>query len=627
MLRRLNMLACLLTLAASLVPAQAPPQPSNVPLRLPPGLQQTLPLATSGSYFADAVKIQDCPEDKDNPNGLCNNVLFGGLAMYASPVSGSLHIRFSPPVDDIAHFEITHPGGLTGQDTVQRAPQLYQFPVNGTRIADSAAATSGDLNLITGDVSNLTYRVRVTNTLLDAYRRLNSKLDPAEIVFPGSYGSTVITRELNSLVVRFEQRADGLLDFTYTGSTFLPLGNNQGGPGGPPVRIPLPFCSAPGVCRGMEAPGTALHPRLRITTRASAQPDCSAACPEIPLNQTHVFTLSGYHTSTGDDFHLGIAALGGDAEGRSHLQGRLIVQFGEGGEYIPISVQAVLSEGLLAEPPAAPIPGFGLNMIGFDELLRFPGATYRPKGVAFSADPFDIAVGVINRRTGRFIGDFVMRGFPVQDLLFAVQDANAGKIPPDSFRYQGPASFDRGPNGALVFRFESGVFLNFSGLSFPPPDYNPAGAMPVGPTAVLNPFLNIQAVSGGPRAVVVKSDEIREASSFGDPITLRYAIPCDVANPSTSFVYVNDAAATRGGTFTLKTLASVNCASPLGSTAPPGEADMITFSGFGSWSKDSELHFAAVQIVNAGGVRYWAAQIDGGLLSNANNKPAQKPQP
>ena len=623
MIKQLRIQSFLFLLTATQLLAQNP----AAPLLLPPGLQQTLPLVKSESYFADAVKIQDCPGDKDNPNGLCNNVLFGGFAMYVSHLTGSLHIRFLAPVNNIARFEITHPGGLTGEDTVQRAPQLYDFPVKEMHIYDSAATTTGELNLVTGDVSSLTYRVRVTNTLLEAYRRLNSQLDPAVIEFPGSYGSTVISRELDSRLVRFEQRPDGLLDFTYFGSTFLPLGNNQGRPSDGPVRIPLPFCSAPGVCRGMEAPGTSLHPRLRITTRETDHTDCATTCPEIPLNQTRVFTVSGYHTSTGDDFHLDIQALGGDSEGRAHLQGRLIVQFGDGKESIPVAVQAVLAEGLLAEPPAAPIPGFGLNLIGFDELLRFPSATYRPKGVAFSADPFDLAVGVIDRRSGRFIGDFVMRGFPVQDLLFAVQAANEGKIPPDSFRYQGQASFDRGPNGSLVFRYESGVFLNFSGLSFPPPDYDSAGATPVGPTAVLNPFLNIQAISGGPRAVVVKSGEVHEISSYGDPITLRYAIPCDVANPSAAFVYVNEANASRGGTFTLQTLASVDCSNLQGSSVPPGEAEMITFSGFGSWSKDSELHFASVQIINSAGVRYWATQIDGGLLSNANNKPSQKPKP
>ena len=76
MIKQLRIQSFLFLLTATQLLAQNP----AAPLLLPPGLQQTLPLVKSESYFADAVKIQDCPGDKDNPNGLCNNVLFGGFA-------------------------------------------------------------------------------------------------------------------------------------------------------------------------------------------------------------------------------------------------------------------------------------------------------------------------------------------------------------------------------------------------------------------------------------------------------------------------------------------------------------------------------------------------------------------
>lgn len=618
-------LVLILFLLGANLPAQKLPQP----LKLPPGLVQTLPISKPGSYVADAVKIQDCPEDKDNPLGLCNNVLFGGLAMYVSHLNGTIQIRFYPPVNNVSQFEITHPGGLRGDDAVMRAPEFYQFPVTGTVLTDTEEVIRGEVDLTTGVARNVAYRLLAAGSLVEGYKNLNPKFKSNELPFPGFYGTQILTRELHSSLIRFDQRADGLLDFTFYASSFLPLGNNQGGLGDDKVRIPLPFCSAPGVCRGMEAPGTSLHPRLRISTRAPDDPPCGAACPDIPFNTTQIYTVSGFYASQGDVFNLGIPELGGGlVEGRSHLQGRLVIQFGDRyGDSVPVSVQAVWAEGLLAEPPPSPIPGFGLNMLGFDEFLRFPNYTFQPKEVAFAQDPYDIAVGILNLRTGKFLGDLVVRGLPVQDLLFAVQAINIGRIPQDTFRFQGPASFERGAGGSTIFRYNAEVFLDFDTLFWPDPDYNTARGWQVGKGAVLNPFFKIQASQSGVPPVVFKSGDVNERSSFGDAINLRYAIPCDVANPSFSFVYTNSANASRGGTFTMKTLASVTCTSARGSTTGPGDADIVTFSGFGSWSKDDDLHLATVQISTAPDSRYWAVQIDGGLLSNANNKPAARPVP
>ena len=601
----------------------------TLPLKLPPGMEQTLPISKAGSYIADAVKIQDCPKDDDNPLGLCNNVLFGGLAMYVSHLSGNIHIRFYPPVNNVSQFEVRHPGGLRADDAVMRAPQFYQFPVTGTVLTDPEEVIRGEVNLNTGEVRNIGYRLLAAGNLVESYKNLNPKFKSNELPFPSFYGAQILTRELHSSLMRLDQRPDGLLDFTFYSSSFLPLGNNQGGLGDDKVRIPLPFCSAPGVCRGMEAPGTSLHPRLRITTRAPRDPECGSACPDIPLNSTQIFTVSGFFASQGDNFDLGIPELGlGLVEGRSHLQGRLVIQFGDRyGDSVPVAVQSVWAEGLLAEPPPSPIPGFMLNMLGFDEKLRFPNYTYEPKSVAFSADPYDVAVGILNLKTGKFLGDLVIRGLPVQDLLFAVQAVNIGRIPQDTFRFQGPASFERGANGSLIFRFDAGVFLDFSTLFWPTPDYNLSRAWPVGKGAELNPFFKIQATGGGVPAVAYKSGTVNEVSSFGDRINFSYSIPCDVANPSFSFVYTNSANADRGGTFTMETLASAVCTNARGSTAPPGEADIVTFSWFGKWSKDDDLHLATVQVSTPSNSRYWGVQIDGGLISNANNKPSTRPVP
>jgi hypothetical protein len=590
------------------------------PLTLPPGLEQTLSISKAGSYFGEAVKIQDCPDDKDNPLGLCNNVLFGGSAMFVSQLSGNIRLRFFPAADNIAQFQMTLPGGLRGDDVVERAPLSYQFPVNGVRFSDGEPLAKGELDLTTGEVKNLDVRLCVASNILDAYKNLNPTLTGCEIRFPGIYGTAV---------ARFEQRPDGLLDFTFFGSTFAPLGNNTNGLRDDKVRIPLPLCSSPGVCAGMQAPGTSLRPRLRISTKDPDATDCGANCPDIPLNSIRVFTASAYHSSMGDRFdRLNIPELGGPAVGWSHLSGRLYIQFGDRyGDLVPVVVWAIVPEGALVEPPPSPLPGFGINMLGVDGKVNFPNYSYVATDRIWTNDPFDFAVGVINVKTGRSVGDFVFRGLPIQTLFTVIQTLNAGRIALDTFRYQGPAWFERGPNGSLVFRYNSEVFLDFATLLWPMPDYNPARGFRAGEGSLLDPFLKFQATAGGEKPVVVKSGQISEVSSFGDQVSLRYSIPCDISNKTYSFEYTNSANETRGGTFRLDTLSSVTCTNAGGSTAKPGDADIVTFSGFGTWSKDKDRHLATVQISTAPNSKFFIVQIDGGLVSNADTALTKETDP
>src|SRR5213593_3338363 len=125
-----------------------------VPLKLPPGLRQTLRINKDVSYIGDAVRIVDCPKDEDNPLGTCSNLLFGGLAMYDSHVSGVVEVKFYAPINDIAHFEISHPGNLAGDNAVMKAPQGYEMRVRDVFILDALdQISSGDLNLLTGEVT------------------------------------------------------------------------------------------------------------------------------------------------------------------------------------------------------------------------------------------------------------------------------------------------------------------------------------------------------------------------------------------------------------------------------------------------------------------------------------------
>jgi len=79
----------------------------------------------------------------------------------------------------------------------------------------------------------------------------------------------------------------------------------------------------------------------------------------------------------------------------------------------------------------------------------------------------------------------------------------------------------------------------------------------------------------------------------------------------------------------MTSLANVHCTNSRSSQLSPGDYDTVSFSGFGSWSKDKEngLHLATVQISTSKDFPYVSVMIDGGLTSNANTKPAEAPVP
>ena len=599
-------------LNGALAQPRLPTIPLPEPLKLPPTMEETLAISKAGSYLADATKTQDCPEDKDNPLGLCNNILFGGFTLFASPLSGSIHIKFFPPVHNIAKFEMSHMSGLTGEDAIERAPILFRYSIKGIAFVDAPQLTTGEVDLTTGIVQNLNYRALSLNNKLREYLRLYPVIATPELDFPGIYGTAL---------ARFDQRSDGMLDFTFFGDTFVPTGSNLNGLLDDKVRALLPFCSTAGYVCGMQAPGTGLRPRVRITTREPADPPCGANCPKIPFNSTQVFTASAYHTLMGDRFtHVDIPELGGGTTGWSHLSGRLYVQFGpQHGDLVPAVIWAIVPEGVLAEPPPAPIPGFGLNMLGVDGRVVFPNFTYVATDRVLVGDPFDLAVGVFNVKTGKSVGDLVYRGLPFQTLLTVILQLNAGRIPQDTFRFQAPASFEPGPNGSLIFRYDSEVFLDFSTFVWPTPDYNTSRGFRAGPNSYIDPFVKFQATAGGTPATVVKTGQINETSSFGDAVSLRYAIPCDISNKNFSFEYTNSSTESRGGTFRLGALSAVSCTNARGSTASPGDSDILTFAGYGTWSKDSDQHLVTVQVYTGANPRYFIVQVDGGTVSNADS--------
>jgi hypothetical protein len=573
-------------------------------------LVQELPINKDVSYFGDALRAVHCPDDEDNPFGTCGNLLFGGLAMTDAQVGGTVRIQFYEPAKDIAHFEVTHPGGLGGDDGVLAAPQFFSMPVIGNLLKDAPGyISSGDLNLETGEVTNLELNLQLLNTALLALAGVNPQLEAPVITFPGIRGSARAS---------FEQRPDGLLDFTVAGSTFLPLGNDIKGD---VPRFPLPFCGPSFKCASIPSAGVSLHPHFHLTTKDEELIDCGDRCPDVPVNEILEFDTFTHNTSFGDEFHLNIPELGGPATGRSHLLGRVSIQFGKQfGDFVPFSVSSAVPEGLLAEPPETPlsIDGLSLGLVGHDEILQFPDLTYELHEVAYADEPFDISLGAVNVKTGQVVGDLLYRGFIAQDLLFVLLEQNDGRIEPNSFYFEGPTLFEQDQRGQLIFRFDGITVLPFDTFRFPSPDHVKANSFIAGPGSILEPFLRIQAMHEPESTNAVMSGSGSAVSSTGVPFSYSYQVPCD-GEGTAQFEYTNSGP--DGGTFQAHTLGSVSCFNSRFSEKPIGDYDTVSFTAFGDWDNDDELHAATVQFSTSPDEPYISIIIDGGFLSNVNTKP------
>ncbi|MEM7351371.1 MAG: hypothetical protein AAF657_11230 [Acidobacteriota bacterium] len=592
------------------------------PLELPEGLQQTLDLNPRSSYFGDALRAVDAPDDKPFltlPNGFgvyfgaSGNTLFGGLAMTDSRLHGKVHLKFSEPDSEgRSRFEITHPGGLTGEDGVLAAPQLFKLPSHLNLVRDvPGLVSSGVLDLKTGIVFDLHYNTLFFNTAIQSLFAANPGLPKAPFTFPGFPNS-------GSTWARFEQRPDGLLDFTLGADMIQPTGLEAGGE---PIRFPLPFGTPDMECASIVTRGLTLHPHIHLTTREDLGEVPEETRPEIPENTVCELSPFVHNTSFGDVFGLHIDELGGEGTGRSHLMGRLRVQFGQRfGDSVSMALCFLPPGGLLNDAPQPlPLhpPGTGRGLVGFDEELRFPRATYPQSGLACANDANNLTVGAVDLATGQVTGELLRRSWVVQKLFMALIQAEPC-TPGDSFLYLGPASFERGVGGGFVLRYNGEVTLPFpKGFKFPSPDGSQAWE--VVQTSPLDPFLRLQAMTEVEGVEGVLQGGERLTSSIGDEFSYEYAIPCQPTDQAATFRYTNHS---RGGTFELTTLSWVSFTNARGSCSQAGEADTVTFGGFGTWSEDEGgIHQVSVHISTAADASYVGIQVDGGVTSNVNTKP------
>lgn len=589
----------------------APEGKAPAALQLPPNLEQTLPLNKAASYFGDGIGAVNCRDPQGIQFGSCGCWLFGGLAMVDSHLSGNIRIRFTPPQDNVAQFEIFFEGGFAGDDAVLTTPQFFKMWFQQARVDEAPGlVSSGKLDLTTGLISDLQLYAAYSSTALFALVGSNPKWPRVPITFKNESSQ----QYYGSAWARFEQRDDGLLDFTFYGSMFAPVG---------PIVWPLNFVGPSGQFATIPAAGTVMHPHLQLSTK---EPAHGGECPTIPFNTIQELTLFTHNSSFGDAFTLHAPELGGKATGRSHLLGRVLLQFGvPSGNTVPVAVFSVNPGGVMEEMEQTPItqvfPGrLYPGPIGFDEFLRFPLRTYSLDDLAIIDDPFDISVGAVDLQTGRFVNELLHRGFINQDLIFALLRVEP-RTPGSSFLFRGPAAIEEGPGGESIFRFQGEVFIPYpEGFMFPTP--NLTTGFPIGPQSRLDPFLWLHAIEDRPAGDYVKTGEGRDImSSAGERFSYRYSIPNDPAKHTATFEYENH---TQQGTFRMHSLAWVGFNNSSGSQRKRSIGyDTLSFTCFGIWSKEGvdTLLQASAQFSTSPQRPYVGIQIDSGIVSNVNTKP------
>jgi hypothetical protein len=614
--------------ARSVRPSKQTDSP-RTPLRLPPGLEQVLPLNKALSYFGDGISALNCQTPQTIQFGSGGNLLFGGLAMVDSHLSGSIRIKFTPPVNGLTRFQVSLEGGFTGDDEVLTAPTFFKMAFRRNRVSEVPGTISaGTLNLETGEVDtspgSLSIFALYGSTALDALISVNPTfpLPPkAPLSFPGQYGSACVS---------FEQRADGKLDFNFVGSTFVPLGNG--------IAWPLNFTGPARQFATIPANGTVMHPHLALSTREThddEEPTDDTAAT-IPVNTLHEYTLFAPISSFGDVFTLNAPQLGGPATGRSRLLGRVQIQFGPRcGNTVPIAVSTATAGGLLAPMDPTPVAQLFPGRLtpgpeGFYENLRFPLRTYSLNDLAIIDDPFEISVGALDWRSGHSVHPVLHRGFINQDLIFALFRVEP-RTPQNSFLFRGNAELRNGRAGFPIFQFYGQVHIPYpQGFLFPDP--NLATGFQIGADSSLDPYLWLWALLPSGSGDVVKTGGGEFVSSRFERFSYRFRVSNrpDVHRPE--FEYENFSQQCK---FRMHSMSWVSFGNSHTDPAAPEEIDTITFTGFGVWSKNGveRVEVAAVQISTSAKVPYVGIQIGLGDVSNANTPmpadtyPVRPPEP
>jgi len=617
------------TTAADLagMPAATPPEPGpphaavtgarRARITLPASLEAELPLNAASSYYGDAVRAVHATLERDQATGSTPNTLFGGLCLMQTHLRGTLKVTFTPPEGDTTRFVLSMGAGLTGQASLLAAPQFLKLPADGNRVSDAKGMSStGILNLATGEVSALSVTVEPGNSVRAALLSVNPNMTLAPTEFCKEPLPQSGNPRHGSAWAAFEQREDGTLDFQMSGVSLVPLG---AGFDGEPLRFPLPFSGPEMRFASIPAAGTVLHPHVYLSTKAPVQASAGERGPDLPANTVREYTVFAHNTACGERFSLNIPEMERGTTSRSHLVGRLVVQFGErSGDSVPVAVSTLVPGGLFTKPSVEQALRGRPGLLGHDDTLRFKRIAYDLKGVSWADDPFDVALGAVDLNSGQLLGNMLFRGLIAHDVRVALLmlEPRTSTSPWD---LRGPAAFQKDASGQTVFGFRGSTRMSYpEGHGFPQPDLR--SFYMAGPDSAIDPCLCVQAMDGIAPPPAGKSGAAHGAhASSGQRFSYKYHIPGYPSGEPAAFEYTDEAT---GGRFQMGRLVWVSFCNADRATKD-GECDCVSFTGIGLWSLDmSRLHMATVQISTAPEFPYVSILIDGGVVSNVNTKPA-----
>lgn len=596
-------------------------------LVLPEGNVQELALNPAGSYFGDGIAASDCETEADGQFDAGGQTLFGGVALVDSHLHGTLKFEFKRLSEDRASFRL-HFGPLKGENAILAAPVMFQMHFQETSIQPHPApldVSSGEVDLNTGEVSKLrvyaAFDALALRILVAANQNTGTPLtDPDKPLSFISLDEAESPLDYSSASARFDQRPDGKLDFTFYGARFVPLGAG--------ARWPLNFAGPDGSHASISARGTVMRPHLRLSTKAVELPSLSRNPPVLPTNTIRELTFHTHNTAFGDGFDLRVPELGGPCTGRSHIMGRVAVQFGiPSGGTVPVAVRSLPPGGIFAEAYHSPIADafpvrLGPGPRGFDQKLRYPRATFTMEKISLPDDPFDIALGAVDLETGCTFSDFLHRAFIEQDVINALMRIES-RVRHTSFFFRGPGVFETSSSNSLIYRFWGDEILPYpAGLAYPQPDFTSSYFAQLG--ATLNPYLWIRAMEDvRPGAYTAEGNFKRIVAANRDEFSCEYRIPADSSRKDFHFRYENH---TQAGVFTLHTLTWVGFGKSAIVNGSQSGFDTITFSGFGIWEKNGvkSLEQVAAQIwKNSASALspYIGIQVSSGDVSNVDLRP------
>lgn len=602
----------------SLVPINFDALPQR--LVLPHGLTQEIELDPAGSYFGDGIAATNCESSADAQFDGAGQTIFGGLAMVDSHLRGSLRFEFAPIGPNRASFRLRFEK-LRGDDAVLAAPVLFRMAFQNAGVSSYPAPadiSTGEVDLTSGFVSKLRLYARFDAIALQTLVGVNPHFPSTPLSFV-TLDAATSPLEYSSAMARFEQRADGKLDFTFYGARFVPLG--------PGTRWPLNFGGPDGDVSLIPANGTVMHPHLRLTTKAVDRPSVLHP-PVLPANCVRELTFHTHNTAFGDGFDLRVPDLGGPATGRSHIMGRAVIQFGiPSGGTIPVAIRHLPPGGVFSQAYPSPISDafpvrLGPGPRGYDQKLRYPRATFTMEKISLPDDPFDIAMAAVDLKTGHVFSDYLHRAFIEQDVINALLRIEP-RVRHTSFFFRGPAVFASTKTGSFMFRFLGEELLPYpAGLAYPQPDFTNSFYATLG--ATLRPYTWVRAIEDADSHDFVAEGNLQHlVAANRDDFSVEYRI---AANPSKHKVFFRYQNNTQIGSFELHNLAWVGFSNSAGSPAASAGFDTVTFSGFGIWEKNSvrSVEQVAVQIWDNPGNKlspYVGIQVSTGEVSSVDLRP------